>query len=253
MIKSGFFTTFSVSSNGPVWFDEHIERIKYFSEVHNLKINISKLKSQAADYFKSESYRFSRLLRCEKSEICGLHEDKSQKNESPSDIFNYRNFGKNSVSEVEKPPYLHRGRVIVDTSTGKYEFTSDTVKPLKEPVLCRLLNIENSLGKIKKWPFRNLGIPEGGELILVHKKTGEVLEGNFSNIFLRQGDKWLTPLAGDRILNGICRQKFINFLKSRGKIVKECSIKEKKLCESHIFLSNSLRGVMHGIITNQDG
>lgn len=252
MSKSGVFTTFSISPRGPLWFDEHIERIRYFSAVHNLKIDISKLKSQAMDYFKSQLYKSSGFFRHKKSETAESFDYKNQNHASEPDIFNYKNFGKIPGTEVEELPYL-RGRIIMDFITGKYEFTADTVKTLKKPLLCKIINVETPLGKIKKWPFRNLGIPEGGELILVHEKNGDVLEGNFSNIFLHNGNTWLTPPTDGRIMNGICRYKFIEFLKLRGKVVKECSIKEKKLFESHIFLSNSLRGIMHGTITNQDG
>ena len=42
------------------------------------------------------------------------------------------------------------------------------------------------MGNIKTYPFRDLGLRENQEFILVYKKTNEILEGNFTNIFLEK-------------------------------------------------------------------
>ncbi|MDX9806806.1 MAG: aminotransferase class IV, partial [bacterium] len=74
-----------------------------------------------------------------------------------------------------------------------------------------------------------------------------ILEGSYTNVFVKIGDEFFTPPDDGRILPGICRKHFIRYLKLKGMIVREEYFGIEKLKNSEIFLTNALRGVVEGI------
>ena len=141
---------------------------------------------------------------------------------------------------------LFRGRIIVHAEGCGFSITVDPFVPDYSDLSLRLLYVDRPLGETKVWPFRNLGVEEGEELILVDGERGDLLEGNCTNLFVWRDGTFYTPSADGRILAGVCRAKFIRLLRMRGYEVVEGPLSVDFLRLGEIFLTNSLRGVRRG-------
>jgi len=194
-LKKGFFTTFRVHNQKPLWLEEHLDRISLFAVLSHLKVDRNNLQKELLQFLR----------------------------EKPAD---------------------GRGRIIFDFDKRSFGFSFDTVPQKQKNLKVGIKEISKPLGQIKLWPFNNLGFSKGEELILVEKSTGNVLEGNYTNLFLYKGNRFLTPPADGKIVNGICRQKFIKYLKLRKIETEECYFSASLLPKGEIYLTNSLRGVI---------
>ncbi|HQI04013.1 MAG TPA: aminotransferase class IV, partial [bacterium] len=85
------------------------------------------------------------------------------------------------------------------------------------------------------------------EVILIDRNNGNILEGSYTNVFVKIGDEFFTPPDDGKILPGICRKYFIRYLKLTGHKVHEEYFGIDKLKNGEIFLTNALRGVVEGI------
>lgn len=102
-------------------------------------------------------------------------------------------------------------------------------------------------GNIKIWPFRKHAEKSDEEVILIDRNNGNILEGSYTNVFVKIGDEFFTPPDDGKILPGICRKHFIRYLKLKGYKVHEGYFGVEKLKNCEIFLTNALRGVVEGI------
>ncbi len=126
---------------------------------------------------------------------------------------------------------------------GTSEINFEPFEDKKELFLISFKEIEPQ-GSLKRWPFRKHTEINSEEVILIDKSSGDVLEGSYTNIFIKKGDDFFTPPDDGKIVAGICRKYFIEYLKLKG-----CNIYEKRfskvmLKNSEIFLTNALRGVV---------
>ena len=179
------------------------------------------------------------------------------KEEHINRILNFAKFTNQIVDEtklrtmfddfLKKTNKTGKGQIIFEDSKLKFKFFE--IKPINKNLNLSFKEIEKPMGNIKTYPFRDLGLRENQEFILVYKKTNEILEGNFTNIFLEKNKVFYTPPATDKILNGICRQQFIKYLKLKNITVKEKILFPEELKEGNIYLTNSLRGVIKGKIS----
>jgi len=135
-----------------------------------------------------------------------------------------------------------RMRIVLNKdgfSEINFEPFSDSLIPLS----IRFKEIEPQ-GNLKIWPFKKHTESESEEVILIDRNNGNILEGSYTNIFVKKGNDFFTPPDDGKILPGICRKYFIEYLK-----LKEYSVYEKwfskeifENCE--VFLTNALRGVI---------
>lgn len=137
-----------------------------------------------------------------------------------------------------------RMRMIID-GYGNPQINFEPFEDDFRPLLIRFKEIAPQ-GNLKIWPFRKHAENETEEVILVDKNTGNVLEGSYTNVFVKIGDEFFTPPDDGNILAGICRKYFIRYLKLKGLIVREEYFGVEKLKNSEIFLTNALRGVIKG-------
>jgi len=141
-----------------------------------------------------------------------------------------------------------KGRII--SQNNQLSFTVEPLPVQPDHLLITLKIIETPLGNIKRYPFKNQGFSEGEEIVFIQKDSNEVLEGNYTNIFIKIDDQYYTPPADGKILEGIQRKHFIKQLRAKGKVVNETKITPEMLHRGEILLTNCLKGVVTGIIQN---
>ncbi len=110
----------------------------------------------------------------------------------------------------------------------------------------RLKEIEFSQGKFKRFPFLSHVSGHTEEVILIERSSGTVLEGSYNNVFINIDDVFFTPKADGRIVDGICRRKFIYYLKLKKITVVETNIDADMLKKGDLYFTNALRGVIKG-------
>ena len=164
----------------------------------------------------------------------------SKKFDTPLDVSSLINDLKEFAKEKR---VLGKGRIVVNARSGEYSFYFEKIVK-NEIKSVRFLEVENPLGDVKIFPFRNLGLEKNEEIVLVEKSTGNVLEGNFTNIFVFKDEKIYTHPADGKILNGICRQKFIKLMTLTGISVVENYFDKEFMQRGKIILTNSVRGVI---------
>ncbi|MBM9579106.1 aminodeoxychorismate synthase component I [Leptospira sp. 201903070] len=76
--------------------------------------------------------------------------------------------------------------------------------------------------------------------VLFLNEKREITEGSITNVFLKIGDSYFTPLGSSGILPGIYRNRL---LKRKGFYERSLSLEDLKSAES-VFLCNSLRGIL---------
>lgn len=78
----------------------------------------------------------------------------------------------------------------------------------------------------------------GFDEVIFFNELGELTEGAISNIFLRQGGQWFTPLLACGLLAGIWREKMLQELNAVEKVLHHEDLKNA----DEIILGNSVRG-----------
>lgn len=82
---------------------------------------------------------------------------------------------------------------------------------------------------------------------LMSNRDGQFLEGSRTNLFARDGDRWLTPKASDLAVSGIARQVLSDHLRRNGEAVVETAV-DPALLDSPEFggllLINSVIGAV---------
>lgn len=142
---------------------------------------------------------------------------------------------KNNLSDA-------RMRLILD-GTGIPKISFEPFRDSEKPFTIRLKHIEPQ-GDLKRWPFVKHTEKIDEEVILIDRNTGFVLEGSYTNVFVKNGNEFFTPPDDGKIVAGICRKYFIRYLKLKGLIVREEYFGVDKLKNGEIFLTNALRGVI---------
>lgn len=151
------------------------------------------------------------------------------------------------ISELQKNTLSDaRMRLILD-GTGVPKISFEPFRDSEKPFIIRLKHIEPQ-GDSKHWPFVKHTEKTDEEVILIDKKTGNVLEGSYTNVFVRTDDEFFTPPDDGKIIAGICRKYFIRYLKLKGIIVHEEYFDAGFLKKGDVFLTNALRGVIKGVI-----
>jgi para-aminobenzoate synthetase / 4-amino-4-deoxychorismate lyase len=135
-----------------------------------------------------------------------------------------------------------RMRIVINKDSSSeinFELFSDNSSPLS----IRFKEIEPQ-GSLKIWPFKKHTENESEEVILIDRNNGNILEGSYTNIFVKKGNDFFTPPDDGKILPGICRKYFIEYLNLRGYSVYEKWFSKAMFENSEIFLTNALRGVI---------
>jgi para-aminobenzoate synthetase / 4-amino-4-deoxychorismate lyase len=137
-----------------------------------------------------------------------------------------------------------RMRMIID-GCGNPQINFEPFHDSEKKMSIRFKNIEPQ-GDLKVWPFRKHAERSDEEVILIDRNNGNVLEGSYTNVFVKIGNEFFTPPDDGRILPGICRKHFIRYLKLKGYTIHEKHFGIEKLKNSEIFFTNALRGVIKG-------
>ena len=136
-----------------------------------------------------------------------------------------------------------RMRIIL-YEDGKLETTIESFSDLEKPLKLRFNEIDKPQGAYKIWPHKLHTENPEEEVILIEKETGFVLEGSYTNVFVKTEDGYLIPPADGKILAGIGRKHFIRELQEKGETVKEQWFKADILKNNEVVLTNALRGVI---------
>lgn len=153
-----------------------------------------------------------------------------------------------AVKNTMKSSDLKKARMrIILHENGQLETTVETFSDLKKPLKLKFKEIDEPQGAHKLWPFRKHTENSDEEIILVEKETGFVLEGSYTNIFVKTDDGYVTPPADGKIVEGIGRKHFIRELHEQGETVKEEWFKADILKENEVVLTNALRGVIRTV------
>ena len=142
-----------------------------------------------------------------------------------------------------------RMRMILDEN-GVPKINFEPFHDSEKKMSIRFKNIEPQ-GDLKVWPFRKQAEKSDEEVILIDRNNSNILEGSYTNVFVKIGDEFFTPPDDGRILPGICRKYFIRYLKLKGYKVHESYFGVDKLKNCEIFLTNALRGVIKGSVSEK--
>ena len=82
-------------------------------------------------------------------------------------------------------------------------------------------------------------LPEGVDEAILLNEHGEVCEGSITNLFLRRGDRLLTPPLSCGLLPGVLRQSLIGDGNAE-----EARLMPRDLLSGEIFMGNALRGLI---------
>ena len=140
---------------------------------------------------------------------------------------------------------------IVLNKDGFSEINFEPFSGHLRPLSIRFKEIEPQ-GNLKIWPFRKHAQNDSEEVILIDRNNGNVLEGSYTNVFVKTGDEFFTPPDDGKILPGICRKYFIEYLKFRGYMIHAQYFGTEKLENSKIFLTNALRGVVLAKLSQEE-
>ena len=85
----------------------------------------------------------------------------------------------------------------------------------------------------------------GAQEAIFLSSSGEVLEGATSNVFIRIGDRFVTPPADGRILAGVMRGHLLDLARTRSLPLAEAPIRLRDLARTReIFLTNAVREIV---------
>jgi para-aminobenzoate synthetase/4-amino-4-deoxychorismate lyase len=88
------------------------------------------------------------------------------------------------------------------------------------------------------------------EVVFVNE-AGELAEGSRSNLFVRLGDTWCTPLVECGLLNGTARRAIIRAGSLLGRAVCERRLLPADLQQAQeIILTNAVRGLRRARLVN---
>ncbi len=82
-------------------------------------------------------------------------------------------------------------------------------------------------------------LPEGADEAILLNERGEVCEGTITSLFLRRGDRFLTPPLACGLLPGVLRRSLIE----AGE-VQEARLSPGDLDKGDLFMGNALRGLI---------
>ncbi|MGI9183566.1 MAG: chorismate-binding protein [Solirubrobacteraceae bacterium] len=149
----------------------------------------------------------------------------------------------------------HRLRVDAVPRDGAVEIESTTspLAPGPAPgVLGTPVLVPGGLGE-HKWRDRRWieALTTGDDVPLMMDREGCLLEAAWGNLWLREGDRLITPPADGRLLPGVTRARLIELAPALGFAVAEEPISLARAVEaSAVFLTSSLRLVVPATITS---
>ena len=82
-------------------------------------------------------------------------------------------------------------------------------------------------------------LPEGTDEAILLNERGEVCEGTITNLFLRRGDRLLTPPLSCGLLPGVLRRSLIDAGRAE-----EARLMPADLAAGDLFMGNALRGLI---------
>ncbi|MGH2867135.1 MAG: aminotransferase class IV [Solirubrobacteraceae bacterium] len=140
----------------------------------------------------------------------------------------------------------HRLRVdaVPGDATLEIELTSSPLVPGPAPgVLGAPVLVPSGLGE-HKWRDRRWieALTTSDDVPLLMDRDGCLLEATWGNLWLREGDRLITPPADGRLLAGVTRAQLIELAPALGFAVAEESVSLARAVEaSEVFLTSSLR------------
>ncbi|MBO8138418.1 MAG: aminotransferase class IV [Desulfotomaculum sp.] len=216
------FETMLVSGRGPIFFHEHMERLRNSAEFFNLSV--------------PEPPVILRWL-MDLINVNGITEGKAR----ISLISNNKGVGTKKLSTkliifAEKGiPYceeLYKKGLEIGFLSYKKNQNSIIVKHKTANYLENILGQQEAATK---------GWAEG----LFLNNEDYVAEGTKSNIFIVKNSQLLTPDTGSGILPGITRAKVMDIAREQGIVVQEKKVTVKEIFEAgECFICNSLMGIM---------
>jgi len=141
-----------------------------------------------------------------------------------------------------------RCRIEYSFVTGRWGVVFRPWQPTKIPLKCRVVTVSKPLGCWKTFPRPDFALAADEEVILVDAFSGVVYEGSYTNVFVICENVIFTPPSDGAILPGICREKFLRLLRSRGTSVREEPFGVDLVEKGELLLTNALRGVMKGVL-----
>lgn len=211
----GIFETIKVVDKKPIYLVEHFNRMINSAKVLGINIDIDF--KNFKDKIINEINKYSKENFVLRVSIL--------KNKKTSDIiFNKRDIVYNERMYEEGFKLTFSEILKNETSLITYHKTLNYLENLIE-----LNNIKN----------------RGYNEIIFLNTKGYVAECATSNIFIIKNEKIYTSKKESGLLNGIIREKIINYLKNTGKEIYEESIDKKFLLNAdEVFITNSVMGIM---------
>jgi para-aminobenzoate synthetase/4-amino-4-deoxychorismate lyase len=137
--------------------------------------------------------------------------------------------------------------------TLEIELTSSPLAPGAAPgVIGAPVLVPGGLGE-HKWRDRRWiqAMTTSDDVPLVMDRDGCLLEAAWGNVWLREGDRLITPPADGRLLPGVTRAQLIELAPTLGLVVAEESVSLARAVEAaEVFLTSSLRLAVPAVITN---
>lgn len=124
---------------------------------------------------------------------------------------------------------------------GNFEYTTRKIpEPIKNPKIKIMHNVNTSNPFLyHKTSIRKSMSKDVFDEICINEK-GEITEGTFTNIAIKQNGKIYTPPLKSGLLNGITRQKLLK----EGRIEEKILYPEDLKCAEKIYCFNSVRGIV---------
>lgn len=120
-----------------------------------------------------------------------------------------------------------------------------TISPLRLDSADRWLRIKTSHRPV--YDRVRAALPEGVDEAILLNEQGEVCEGTITSLFLRRGDRLLTPPLACGLLPGVLRQSLIETGQAR-----EARFLPGDLDAGDLFMGNALRGLILARLVRRD-
>jgi len=227
----GLFETLRVLTRGPVFWEEHMQRL----EDSALQMGLHSLDR---DSIKDMIFRTIEANKLYDGSLRVTVTAGAQRGSEDKDVL-----GPNVVVTTKHGIPYSDSNYRLGFRAGFLEIRRNENSPL---VRLKTLNyLENILGRQEAFRF---GWDEG----IFLNNRGYLCEGTVSNLFLVGKGELLTPETGSGLLPGIVRKKVMDLALENNMQVKECRLKPRDLYEAEeAFLTNSLMGVMPLIAVNE--
>lgn len=214
-LGDGVFDTMLANDGVPVWPNEHFARLTYNASVFGIEFTLEFEKTARALLDQNGLTQGRYAIRTTITRGAGARG------------LNPPEHGKATVlmTAAPAPEKKHRAELVIAETVRRNEFS-----PLSH---VKSLNYGDNILAVAE------AREKGAEDAIMLNTAGHVCCATTSNIFIREGDKLLTPPLSDGVLSGITRQKIID----RHPVTEE-SFKPEKLFEADaVFLTNSIQGV----------